>query len=62
MVAALTSTGFGLENKPQVGNENRFFAADLGDSPQFGAGQGLRPHIRIEVSFRAPGEADAAQH
>jgi hypothetical protein len=51
---ALTGAGFGLEDKPHVGNENRFFAADLGYSPEFGAGQGLRPHIRIEVSFRAP--------
>jgi hypothetical protein len=54
MLDALTSTGFGLEDKPLVGNENRFFAADLAYGAQFGAGQGLRPHIRIEVSFRAP--------
>jgi hypothetical protein len=54
MLGALTSAGFGLEDKPHVGNENRFFAADLGYGAQFGAGQGLRPHIRIEVSFRAP--------
>src|SRR5579863_8955657 len=51
---ALTGAGFGIEDKPHVGNENRFFAADLGYGAQFGAGQGLRPHIRIEVSFRAP--------
>jgi nucleotidyltransferase AbiEii toxin of type IV toxin-antitoxin system len=57
MLGALTSAGFGLEDKPHVGNENRFFAADLGYGAQFGAGQGLRPHIRIEVSFRAPAVA-----
>lgn len=54
MLGALTNASFGLEDKPHVGNENRFFAADLSYGAQFGAGQGLRPHIRIEVSFRAP--------
>ncbi len=53
-LAALGGAGFNLEGESEVGNENRFFAADLGYSAQFGAGQGLRPHIRIEVSFRAP--------
>ena len=58
---ALIGAGFELEGKPDVGNENRFFAADLGYSAQFGAGQGLRPHIRIEVSFRAPAVAPIAR-
>jgi hypothetical protein len=51
---ALTGAGFMLEGAPEVRNESRFFAADLAYGAQFGAGQGLRPHIRIEVSFRAP--------
>lgn len=51
---ALTGAGFALEDAPEVRNDSRFFAADLGYSAQFGAGQGLRPHIRVEVSFRAP--------
>lgn len=54
LLNALTDAGYALEDKPEVGNENRFFAADLAYGAQFGAGQGLRPHIRIEVSFRAP--------
>jgi hypothetical protein len=28
--------------------------ADLSYAPEFGAGQGLRPHIRVEMSFQAP--------
>jgi hypothetical protein len=51
---ALTDAGFEVEGKPEVGNDSRFFAANIGYGAQFGAGQGLRPHIRIEVSFRAP--------
>jgi hypothetical protein len=58
---ALISAGFALEREPEVGNENRFFAADLGYGAQFGAGQGLRPHIRIEVSFRAPAVSPIAR-
>jgi hypothetical protein len=53
MIDALTSGGFALEGKAEAGNDNRFFAADLAYGAKFGAGQGLRPHIRIEVSFRA---------
>jgi hypothetical protein len=51
---ALKSAGFVLEGTLQIGNDNRFFGADFGYQAQFAAGQGLRPHIRVEVSFRAP--------
>jgi predicted nucleotidyltransferase component of viral defense system len=54
LLEALAAADFALQGTPEVGNDNRFFAADLGYSAQFGAGQGLRAHIRIEVSFRAP--------
>jgi len=54
MFYALTGAGFALEGTPEVKNDSRFFGADLAYGAQFGAGQGLRPHIRIEVSFRAP--------
>jgi hypothetical protein len=53
VLATLTGNGFTLEGAPEIGNDNRFFAADLGYDALFGAGQGLRPHIRIETSFRA---------
>jgi hypothetical protein len=50
----LTAGGFLFEGAPEIGNDNRFFAADLAYAAQFGAEPGLRPHIRIEISFRAP--------
>jgi hypothetical protein len=54
MFDALTNAGFVLEGPPEVKNDSRFFGADLAYGALFGAGQGLRPHIRIEASFRAP--------
>jgi Nucleotidyl transferase AbiEii toxin, Type IV TA system len=54
MFDALSGAGFALEGVPEVRNDSRFFAADLAYDAQFGTGPGLRPHIRIEVSFRAP--------
>lgn len=57
MFDALSRAGFELEAPPLVRNDSRFFAADLAYAALFGTGQGLRPHIRIEVSFRAPAVA-----
>jgi predicted nucleotidyltransferase component of viral defense system len=54
VLEALTAENFELVEKPVVGNESRFFSADLAYGAEFGAGQGLRPHIRVEMSFRAP--------
>ncbi len=54
ILGALTVAGFALEDTPEIRNDSRFFAANLAYGAQFGAGLGLRPHIRIEVSFRAP--------
>jgi Nucleotidyl transferase AbiEii toxin, Type IV TA system len=54
VLEALTAENFELVEKPDVGNESRFFSADLAYGAEFGAGQGLRPHIRVEMSFRAP--------
>jgi len=53
VLEALTSAGFELVETPIVGNASRFFSADLAYGAEFGAGQGLRPHIRVEMSFRA---------
>ena len=50
----LTGADFALQSEPEVRNDSRFFAADLAYGAQFGVGQGLRPRIRIEASFRAP--------
>lgn len=57
MFDALSRSGFELEGPPEIKNDSRFFAADLAYGAQFGTGQGLRPHIRIEVSFRPPAVA-----
>ena len=57
LLDALIAAGFTLERKPAIGNDNCFFGADLGYKAQFGAGQGLRPHLRIEVSFSRAGAA-----
>jgi hypothetical protein len=54
VLEALSSAGFELVEKPDVGNESRFFSADLAYGAEFGAGQGLRPHIRVEMTFQAP--------
>jgi hypothetical protein len=54
ILEALTAENFVLVEKPDVGNESRFFSADLAYGAEFGAGQGLRPHIRVEMSFQAP--------
>jgi predicted nucleotidyltransferase component of viral defense system len=54
VLAALTGAGFQLEEKPVSGNESRYFSADLAYGGEFEAGQGLRPHIRVEMSFQAP--------
>lgn len=50
----LTAAGFELAGKPDIGNESRFFSANLAYCAEFGAGRGLRPHIRVEMSFQAP--------
>jgi hypothetical protein len=54
MLEALTSAGFQLEREPLSGNESRYFSAALAYGAEFGPGQGLRPHIRVEMSFEAP--------
>jgi hypothetical protein len=54
LLDGLVAASFTLERTPVIGNDNRFFGADFGYQGQFGAGQGLRSHLCIEVSFREP--------
>lgn len=54
ILAVLTTNEFELVGKPLIGNESRFFAANLAYQSHFTAGQGLRPHLRIEMSFHTP--------
>jgi hypothetical protein len=54
VLEALTSAGFQLEREPLSGNESRYFSAAFAYGAEFEVGQGLRPHIRVEMSFEAP--------
>jgi Nucleotidyl transferase AbiEii toxin, Type IV TA system len=54
ILAALRSAGFAPVEEPLVRDVSRFFSADLAYDAEFGAGQGLRAHIRVEMSFEAP--------
>jgi hypothetical protein len=54
VLAALQKNGFSLATRPLIGNESRYFSADLAYESLFPTGQGLRPHIRIEMSFQKP--------
>ena len=54
VLEALAASDFEIIGEPYAGNASRFFSADVAYGAQFGAGRGLRPHIRIEMSFRAP--------
>jgi hypothetical protein len=61
ILAVLSGAGFELVEEPRVGDVSRFFSADLAYDAAFGAGQGLRPYIRVEMSFGAPSLAPAAR-
>ena len=51
VLGALRSAGFEPAEEPLVRDVSRFFSADLAYDAEFGAGQGLRAHIRVEMSF-----------
>jgi predicted nucleotidyltransferase component of viral defense system len=61
VLEALAASDFEIVGIPEGGNASRFFSADVAYGAQFGGGQGLRPHIRIEMSFRAPALAPVAR-
>ena len=61
VLEVLVAGGFEIIGKPEAGNASRFFSADMAYGAQFAGGQGLRPHIRIEMSFRAPALAPVAR-
>jgi len=54
ILEALGTAGFEPVEEPLVRDVSRFFSADLAYDAEFGAGQGLRAHIRVEMSFEAP--------
>lgn len=51
---ALGSADFDLVGNPLVGNESKFFAANFGYRSDFAVAAGLRPHLRIEMTFQTP--------
>jgi predicted nucleotidyltransferase component of viral defense system len=61
ILESLAASDFEIIGEPYAGNVSRFFSADVAYGAQFGSGQGLRPHIRIEMSFRAPALAPVAR-
>ena len=56
VIAALQDAGFVLSAEPLVGDSSRFFRAEFNYTSIFPvpAGKGLRPHLRVEMSFDAP--------
>jgi predicted nucleotidyltransferase component of viral defense system len=54
ILQTLSEAGFDPVEEPLVRDVSRFFSASLSYDAEFEAGQGLRPHIRIEMSFEAP--------
>jgi hypothetical protein len=54
VLAALSDADFILAGEPARADENHFFSADLFYPNLFDTGPGLRPHIRIEMTLRAP--------
>jgi len=54
LLDALTAGGFTQAGAPLVGDASRFFSVDLTYPSVFSVGPGLRPHIRVEMSFHAP--------
>lgn len=51
---ALSSAGFELVGKPLCRNESRFFSVNFAYPTTFARTPGLRPHLRIEMTFQAP--------
>src|SRR5262249_41532062 len=61
VLEALKDAGFEPVEEPLVRDVSRFFSAELAYEAEIGAGQGLRPHIRVEMSFEAPRLPPAAR-
>lgn len=54
VLEALAGADFTPVGEPLIGNESRYFAVSLDYGAAFGTASGLRPHLRIEMSFQAP--------
>ena len=49
---ALQAAEFELSGEVLKADEDRFFSADFAYPSEFGAGQGLRPHLRVEMTMQ----------
>jgi len=47
----LAAAGFTVIDKPKIRDESRFFSAQLAYAAAFDPGDGLRPHVQIEMTF-----------
>jgi Nucleotidyl transferase AbiEii toxin, Type IV TA system len=54
VLAAFAAADFELIGAPLVGNESRYFSADFAYHSEFATAPGLRPHLRVELTFQAP--------
>ena len=50
---ALQAADFELSGNVLKADEDRFFSANFAYPSEFGAGQGLRPHLRVEMTMQA---------
>jgi hypothetical protein len=54
VLAALAATNFKLIGEPVSRNGSKFFAADFAYPNEFDPVAGLRPYLRVEMTFQAP--------
>jgi len=54
VLAGLAGAGFEPVGDVEKRNEDNFFGANFGFPSLFPAGRGLRPHLRIEMTFQEP--------
>jgi hypothetical protein len=54
VITTLQAAGFVLQGEPAVRDSSRFFSADFAYASEFPTGPGLRPHLRVEMSFHTP--------
>ena len=54
ILSALGEVDFELIGTPLVRNSSSFFAADFAYKSEFDPAPGLRPHLRIEMTFQTP--------
>ncbi len=55
VLAALNAADFEVVGKPLGGREGNFFSTDIAYHSEFAVVPGLRPHLRLEMTFEAPG-------